>query len=258
MDGKELKAFWRQGGPSYGAWITLADPAAAAIVCNAGYDWVLIDAEHHPFNPETLRNTIALIRARNVVPLVRVADNDAALIKQVLDFGAEGIMIPLLHSAEEARRAVAACRYPPLGIRGWNPRDASNYFKDVDYYRHTINERMIVMLQVEHIDAVNDLDRILAIPGADSILIGPADLSFSLGHPLEMGHPEVQLAIDTVIKKCNAAGTPVGIAVGSTVEEFSDWIRRGINFIPLGSDAGWLSATSASFLRQMRASTGGR
>ncbi|MDI7275841.1 MAG: aldolase/citrate lyase family protein, partial [Anaerolineae bacterium] len=206
MDGRELKALWRSGTPSFGAWITLCDPAVAAVVCNAGYEWVIVDAEHMPYNPQTLRDVIGVIRARGVLPIVRVADNDVALIKQTLDWGAEGIMVPLLRTAEDARRAVAACRYPPQGVRGWNPRDATNYYRDAAHYASTINERVIAMLQVEHADAVRNLDAILATPGVDAILIGPADLSFSLGHPLQVEHPEVQQAIDLTIARCRAAG----------------------------------------------------
>lgn len=258
MDGRELKALWRSGTPSFGAWITLSDPAAAAVVCNIGYEWVIVDAEHMPYNPETLREVVATIRARGVVPIVRVTDNSAALIKQTLDWGAEGIMVPLLRTVEDAGRAAAACRYPPEGVRGWNPRDASNYFHDSEHYARTINERVIVMLQVEHIDAVNNLGGFLATPGVDSILIGPADLSYSLGHPLQLDHPDVQLAINTTITKCSAAGIPVGIAPGGTADDYVRWIKRGINFIPIGFDFGWIAEAGATILRQMRERTGGR
>ncbi len=257
MDGRELKARWRSGKPSFGAWITLCDPAAAAVLCNSGYEWLLVDAEHMPYNPQTLRDILSLVRARGAVPIMRVTDNNPALVKQALDWGAEGVMVPLLRTVEDARRAAAACRYPPDGVRGYNPRDASNYFQEADYHR-TINERVIAMLQVEHIDAVNNLDGFLAVPGVDCILIGPADLSFSLGHPLEIGHPTVQQAIDTTIARCRAAGVPVGIAVGNTREDYLAWVKRGVDFILLGSDIGYIAAGSSAILRDMRAATGGR
>jgi 2-keto-3-deoxy-L-rhamnonate aldolase RhmA len=257
MDGRDLKAFWKSGKPSFGAWVTLNDPAVAAVICNAGYDWVLIDAEHMPYNPQTLRDIMALVRARGVVPIVRVADNDMALIKQTLDWGAEGIMIPLLRTVEDARRAAAACRYPPQGVRGWNPRDASNFFQDAEYGR-TINERVIAMLQVEHAEAVSNLDAFLATPGVDCILIGPADLSHSLGHPLQIDHPEVRQAIDTTFAKCRAAGVPVGIAAGSSAEDFHGFLKRGANFLLLGFDYKWIADGSRAILQQMRKETGGR
>jgi 2-keto-3-deoxy-L-rhamnonate aldolase RhmA len=258
MDGKELQTIWRSGRPSFGAWVTITDPTAAAVICNIGYEWVMIDTEHHPFNPESLREIISVVRARNVVPIVRVPSNNSATIKQTLDFGAEGIIVPLLHSAAEAQAAVAACRYPPYGIRGYNPRDASNFFNNTEDYIKTINERVVVILQVEHIDAVNNLDGILATPGLGGILLGPADLSHSMGLPLQTAHPDVQAAMKTTIEKCNAAGIPVGTFMKGTPEEWASWMRGGINFLPLGVDYDWITLGGKAILDQMRTLTGGR
>lgn len=256
MDGRELKKIWRSGKPSFGAWITSTDPAVAAVVCNIGYKWVLVDAEHNPYNPETLRKIITAVKSRGTVPIVRIADNSTALIKQILDLGAEGILVPLLRTANEVRKAVVACRYPPQGERGFNPRDASNYFKDLEYYRNTINERVIVMVMIERIEAVNDLDGFLATSGLDALLIGTADLSYSIGHPLQTDHPRVQEAINTIISKCNTTGMPVGIAVDGTAQDFIQWFKRGINFIPLGMDFQWISEAGGSILQEMRAAIG--
>ncbi len=258
MNGRQLKEIWHNGKPSFGAWITCGDPAIAAAVCNAGYEWVFVDAEHCPYSPERLREVIAAIRLREVVPIVRVADNDAAIVKQVLDLGAEGIVVPLLMTADDARRAVAACRYPPLGVRGFNPRDASNCMHDLDEYRTTIDERVVVVVQVEHRDAVANLDGILATTGIDGVLIGPADLSYSLGFPLQVRHPRVEEAIVTTIKKCNAAGVPVGITVYGGIQDFLYWLGHGLNFITLGFDFDWVSQGAKAVIDEMRAATGGR
>ncbi len=236
----------------------MTDPAVAAVICNIGYEWVIIDTEHQPFNPETLRDIIAAVRARNSAPVVRVPSNNAATIKQALDFGAEGVVVPLLQTASDARAAVAACRYPPDGIRGWNPRDASNFFKDTESYLETINDRVVVILQVEHIEAVHNLDGILAVPGIGGILIGPADLSYSMGLPRQTAHPEVQAAIKTTITKCNAAGVPVGIVLDKTPEELAAWIRGGLNFLMLGFDYEWITKSGKAVLDRMRTLTGGR
>ena len=227
MNGKELKEVWHSGTPSFGAFVTSTDPMVSAIICNVGFEWLILDAEHAPLNPETLRNLVAVVRSRGTVPLIRVADNNAALIKQALDLGAEGIMVPLLQTGEDARRAVAACRYPPDGVRGFNPRDASNFFFDTGEYVHSINDRVVVMLQVEHYLAVENLDDILAVPGVDAIFIGPADLSYSLGLPKQIGHPEVQAAMDTTIRKSNAANIPVGTILDGTVEELAASVSAG-------------------------------
>jgi 2-keto-3-deoxy-L-rhamnonate aldolase RhmA len=258
MDGKELKTIWGSGTPSFGSWVTTTDPTVAAVICNIGYEWLIIDTEHHPFNPETLREIIAVVHARNSVPIVRVPSINSTSIKHALDFGAEGVLIPLLHTAADAQEAVAACRYPPYGIRGFNPRDASNFFNDIDQYLETINDRVVVILQVEHIDAVKNLDGILATPGIGGIFIGPADLSYSMGLPLQTAHPEVQAAIKTTISKCNAAGIPVGIAVDGTPEELASWIRGGLNFMTIGGDYDWITLGGKAILNQMRTLTGGR
>ena len=258
MDGRQLKQTWRSGTPSFGAWVTSTDTAIAAAVCNAGYDWVFVDAEHCPYGLEKLREVIAAIRVRGVAPIVRVADNDAAIIKQVLDLGAEGVVVPLLLTADDAQRAVAACRYPPLGVRGFNPRDASNYYQDLDDYRGTIDERVVVVVQVEHRDAVRNLDAILATAGIDAVLVGPADLSYSLGFPLQTRHPQVEEAIITTIKKCNAARVPVGISVFGNTQDFMYWLDRGLNFVTLGFDFDWVTQAGKNVLHEMRTATAGR
>jgi len=258
MNGIELKEIWHSATPSFGAFVTSTDPMVSAIICNVGYEWLILDAEHAPYNPETLRSLVAVVKSRGTVPLIRVADNDAALINHALDLEAEGIMVPLLQTAEDARRAVAACRYPPQGIRGYNPRDASNFFFEKEEYTRTINERVIVMLQVEHVLAVQNMDEILAVAGVDAVFIGPSDLSYSLGHPLQIGHPEVQAAMDTVVRKCNAARIPVGTIINGTSEELAGYIRRGMNFIIPYADFRGITISASEALQGMRRASGGR
>jgi len=257
MDGRDLKALWRSGRPSFGAWMTMAEPVVASVLANAGYEWVIVDAEHMPYNPRDLRDLVLLLKGRGVVPIVRVTENSPSLIKQVLDWGAEGVVVPLLHTGEDARRAAQACRYPPDGIRGWNPRDATNLFCEADY-RQTFNDRVICMVQVEHIEAVQNLQDIVAVPGVDAVLIGPADLSFSMGHPLQADHPDVQQAIAQTIAGCRAARIPVGIAPGGSVADLVGWVRCGVDFLMIGFDFVWLAAGAEQTLKDMRAATGGR
>ena len=253
MDGSELKKQWKTGKASFGTWITLADPAVCAILANVGFEWVIIDGEHCPFNPETLRNMLMVLRERGVVSIVRVRVNDESLVKQVLDWGAEGIMFPFIHTADDARRAVAACRYPPAGVRGFNPRDASNYFADIDHYLATANDRIVALLQVEHVDAVNNLDEILAVPGVDALLIGPADLSFSLGMPRQFRHPTVQTAIHTTIRKAKTAGIPISMFWHDTLEGYKEYLDRGLTFLALGADYEFIQSAGADVLNRMRA-----
>jgi len=254
MDGAELKQEWLSGQPSFGAWISLTDPAVTAVMCNAGYKWLMIDAEHLPYNAETLRSLIATMRSRDVVPLVRVRANDEAIIKQVLDMGAEGIAVPMIRTADDARRAVMACHYPPFGIRGCGPRDASNFYQNIDHYRSTIENRVVVILWIEHIDAVNNLDEILRVPGVDALVLGPTDLSYSMGLPWQITHPKVEQAIDTIITKARVVHIPVGHS--ATTENFESWRARGINPIFLGSDYEFMLRDANRFLNQARRAVG--
>ena len=261
MDGAQLKQLWRSGQPRPGGWITSTDQAVAAIMCNIGYEWLVIDCEHRMFNPETLRSIILLMLSKGVVPIVRVRANDEAIIKQMLDTGAEGIMVPMIRTAEEARRAVMACRYPPEGVRGFGPREASDFYKNVTDYQATINKRVIVMLIIEHIDAIKNLDEILQVPGVDALVIGPADLTYSMemslhamgGRLHQVDHPSVQEAINTIITKANAACIPVGMS--ATAEDFQSWLERGIDFLFLGSDYEFIMQAGGSILNLVREAT---
>jgi 2-keto-3-deoxy-L-rhamnonate aldolase RhmA len=252
MNGRELKDLWNSGQPSIGAWVTLTDPAVAAMMGNLGFDWLFIDAEHNPFNPEVLRTLLVLLRDRNVATIVRVRKVDEALAKQVLDWGATGVMFPMVRSAADAGLAVASCRYPPAGIRGFNPREASNYFKDLDHYLLTANDHTVVVLQVEHADAVNNLAQIAQIPGIDSLMIGPADLSYSLGVPLQRTHATMQAAIETTIRIGQAAGIPVGMTWEDSDAGYADFLRRGLAYISPYADTDFLTMAGGKWLESMR------
>ncbi len=258
MNGSELKALWRSGTPSFGTWITLADPAVCAVMANIGFEWIVIDAEHHPFNPETLRNMIQTLNERGVVSVVRLRWNDTALVKQTLDWGAEGIIFPMIHDAAEAQQAVAACRYPPQGVRGFTPREASNYFKNLHEYLSTANDRILAIVQIEHADAVENIEGILQTPGLDGIFIGPADLSFSLGLGLNPRHPQVQEAISLVIERAKAHGIPIGLGWEDTVEGYQAFLAKGVNFLPVGADYDFMTWAGTKLLEDLRQATGGR
>ncbi len=256
LDGTGLKALWKAGGRSFGTWITFTDPAVAAFIAGMGFDFVVVDGEHSPFNPETLRSLILTLTEGGVVPLVRVRSLDEGLVKQVLDWGAEGVVFPFIRTAEEARRAVAACRYPPLGIRGFSPREASHFWKDLDRYVATANERIVTVVQVEHIDAVKSIEAILQVPGIDGLLIGPADLSFSLGVPLEQNHPIVQEAINHAIRMANLARVPIGMAWYDTAEGYADYIARGLDWVLLGDDSYFMTTGGTALLEGVRRAVG--
>jgi 2-dehydro-3-deoxyglucarate aldolase/4-hydroxy-2-oxoheptanedioate aldolase len=170
-------------------------------------------------------------------PLVRVTWNDPALIKPVLDIGAAGVIVPLIRTAEEARRAVSACLYPPEGIRGFGPRRPSDYGRlgGPEFCRDA-NERVLPIVQVEHIEAVEQIEEILAVPRLASIVVGPNDLAGSMGLTGQPGHPDVLRAIDAVVAAARRVGVPVGVGSGDDPEAVRGWIDRGMQWLLMGAD----------------------
>ena len=179
--GLNLKRRLRAGDVTIGAWISFAESAVAEIMAGSGFDWILIDTEHAPFSPEGLQTVLTAFNGQECVPIVRAPWNNPAVIKQALDLGASGVLVPMVNTPDEARAAVAACRYPPEGIRGFSPRRASDYYRRVAEYVASANDTVIIALQIEHIEAVKSIADIAAVPGIDVICLGPNDLSGSMG-----------------------------------------------------------------------------
>ncbi len=237
----------RQGKVCLGTCITFGDPTVSEAVASS-LDFVWIDTEHNPLSLEQVQGHILATKGTGATPLVRVPWNDPVLIKPVLDIGAAGVIVPLVRTADDVRRAVAACKYPPEGVRGFGPRRPSNYGRigGPDYIR-AANAAVMPIVQIEHIDALNNLDEILAVPGLAMLVIGPNDLAASLGHPGEPRRAEVVRAIETVLAKAGRAGIPAGLAVGGEPEVFVEWVRKGARWLSIGSDF-WLLVRSISQL----------
>ena len=164
-------------------------------------------------------------------------------------------MFTFINNAEDARRAMVACRYLPAGVRGFNPREPSNFYADLDEYLATADERIVVALQVEHVDAVNNMDEILQVSGVDAVMIGPADLSYSRGIPLQFRHPKMQEAIGTTIRKSKAAGVPVSMTWEDTMEGYLEYLSRGLAFISPYADTDLLTMAATEWLQEMRAAS---
>lgn len=204
--------------PQVGLWSTLPDPYVSEIVAGAGFDWVLLDAEHTPTDvPHMLHQLQAVSAAipadaaRRTSAVVRPNWNDTVLIKRYLDIGAQSLLLPFVQNAAEAEAAVRATRYAPQGVRGMGgSMRASNFGRIRDYVKSAQDE-LCVLVQVETREALDHLDAILAVDGIDGVFIGPADLSASLGHPGDPGHPEVRSAINDAIRSIRAAGKAPGI-----------------------------------------------
>jgi 4-hydroxy-2-oxoheptanedioate aldolase len=233
-----LKATWEQGGTALGAWITLREPLAVQMACAIGYDYVCIDMQH---GLADYRDVLPLLQAaaRSAsTPLVRVPWNEPGIIGRVLDAGALGVIIPMVNSPEEARQAVAACRYPPEGTRSFGPVGAATTYGGA--YVGRANRDVACIPMIETRDAVERIDEILAVPGIDAVYVGPADLSFSLGMPpaLDTTGDPFDSAVRRIIEACQRAGVVPGVHATAALAD----TRRssGFRMITVGSDLGGL------------------
>ena len=231
-----LKLRLAAGETVFGSWLGMADPYAAEMVATCGFDWLLIDGEHAPNDLRSTMAQLAVIEPSSSLPVVRLRDDDPARIKQVLDAGAQSLMIPMIETAEQALRALRATRYPPEGIRGIGSSLArASRFSAIPDYLKTANDQICLILQVESRAGLSALDDILAIDGIDCVFIGPADLAADMGHLGNAGHPEVRAAVLDALAHIAASGKAAGML--STEEGFiADCVKAGARFVGVGID----------------------
>jgi 2-dehydro-3-deoxyglucarate aldolase/4-hydroxy-2-oxoheptanedioate aldolase len=243
----------RQGEIVLGSVITLNDPVVTEALCSA-YDFLWIDMEHNPLTLDVVQGHLLAAKGTGVTMLVRVPWNDPVLIKPVLDIGPHGVIVPMVSTVEDTKRAVAACRYPPDGIRGYGPRRPSNYGRlGGPEFCKAANEAMITVVQIEQADAVSNIDGIVRVPGLSGILIGSNDLSGSMGYMGQPRHPQVLSAIQTVIEAARKANMPVGIAIGDDVAMLQEWIDKGIQWVTGGGDTSLMLRSADQVTSQLRA-----
>jgi len=180
---------------SIGSWITLGHFSIAEIMAKAGFDWLCVDMEHSVIDYYEAEKLIASIDANNCVPYVRVGANDPVIIKRVLDAGAKGIIVPMVNSKEDAIKAVSSVKYPPMGKRGVGLARAQGYGFEFDEYAEKVNDETIIIAQIEHIDAINNLEDILQVDEIDGTIIGPYDLSGSMGKPGKYDDEDVKVQL---------------------------------------------------------------
>ena len=224
------------GKPSVGSWLNLASPAAAEHMAHLGWDWIVVDTEHSPADIFTATSMFQAICTTDAIPMARVAGNDTILIKKLLDAGALGIVVPMVNSADEAARAVQAMKFPPEGVRSAGGGRANLYGQD---YQQSANNEIAVIMQLEHIKAVEAAQDILSIDGIDACFIGPSDLSKSMG--CKIGSKEHEEAIQTILRVAKEKGVPSGIHCGSA-KDVNMRIDQGCQFLALGSDVGFLTS----------------
>ena len=222
-----------------GCWCSLGSPITTEVLGVAGFDWILLDAEHAPNDVLSLIPQLMALKDSASAPVVRPSSNDVVEIKRLLDAGFHNFLIPYVESADEARRAVAATRYPPAGVRGVSVSQRSNRYGSVADYFKVVNDNIAVMLQIESRAGVAAAAAIAAVDGVDGLFIGPSDLAAGHGHLGNPTHPEVQAAMVAVFAAAKAAGKPVGIL--SPVEaDARRYLEMGASYVAVGSDLGIL------------------
>ncbi len=250
MKKNRVKELWREGKAAIGTWLVLGSPITAEIIAHMGFDWVVIDTEHGSIDIGMTQSIIQAISATDTVPIVRVPWNDPALIKRALDAGAYGLVIPMVNSREEAISAVRASRYPPVGVRSYGgPR--ARLYGGIDYFEHA-NEEIVVIVQIEHIEAVDHVDEIVSVEGVDAFFIGPADLAISMG--LKPGLDQTDSKHIEAVSKVLAAGKKHHVLGGILVaspEAVNERISQGFQFIALGSDEGFLISAASAALNKV-------
>ncbi|MED5620802.1 HpcH/HpaI aldolase family protein [Ideonella sp. BN130291] len=237
--------------PPIGTWVMSASSLVAEAVGHAGFDWVLVDMEHTPADMMEIVHMLQALAATKAVPVVRVPWNDSVMVKRVLDAGAATVMFPFVQSADEARRAVAATRYPPQGVRGMAGMSRASRYGTTPNYLKTANAEAGVIVQLETREAVQALEAIAQVDGVDALFIGPADLSASLGHVGEPAHPEVLDLMSQAAGRARAAGKPIG-TLGGTPEMVAQYRAAGFDYVALSSDLGLLMRGAQTALASLR------
>ena len=226
-----LPALLRESRPLLGMFIGLPAPSLVEMCGHAGFDFVIIDNEHGPASLETTEHMLRAARAAGIIPVVRTVE---AEILRVLDIGASGIQVPQVESAEQARRIVAAAKYPPAGTRGaaFSTRAAGYGFFGGAPHAEKSDAGIAVVVMAETRQAIENIDAIAAVPGVDAVFFGPNDLSFSMDHPAQMKHPDVVAAIEHGVDRVLAAGVAPGVIVANA-DEFHHWAKRGVRYLPM-------------------------
>jgi 2-keto-3-deoxy-L-rhamnonate aldolase RhmA len=225
---------FRSGSAAFGATLTIHDPFVAELMGGQPFDFLMVDTEHSPISPAGLQTQLIALRSARSSILVRIPHLDADGIGQVLDLGADGVVVPHVETVRDAAAAVRAAFYPPQGERGVGPRRAQRLAERAPYFQRA-NDDTVLVIMIETRLGVENVADILAVPGVGGIIIGAQDLAASLGHLADAGHPDVVAAIDRIMVGCRAAGVPFG-TYASTPEAAQGLVGRGAQLITVGSD----------------------
>jgi 2-dehydro-3-deoxyglucarate aldolase/4-hydroxy-2-oxoheptanedioate aldolase len=240
----------QKGDVLIGSLLQIPLPEIAECFVQAGYDWLFVDLEHSAMDA---RNALDILSAvdSHIPCVVRVPWNDEANIKKALDIGATGIILPLVNNAEDARLAVGRCKYPPMGVRSVGVTRAQRFDLDFEAYMQRANDEIAVIVQIEHAEAVRNIDAILDVPGIDGVFVGPFDLSGSMDLPGQINHPRVQEAITKVIQACEKRDIARCI-YAHTPAHARTYLAQGYRVIGLCTDYIMLARTAAGYLKEVR------
>ncbi|MBN1196952.1 MAG: 2,4-dihydroxyhept-2-ene-1,7-dioic acid aldolase [Candidatus Aminicenantes bacterium] len=233
-----------------GIFVTLGIPECGEILAASGFDWICIDTEHAPLSPIHVQRILQGTAGR-CTSLVRIASASEVAVKQALDTGASGIIVPLVNSPEDARRVVNWARYAPEGSRGVGLARAHGYGKNFTKYMQRANLETVVVVQAEQREAVERIKEIADVPGLDAVFIGPYDLSASLGYPGEVDHPEVTRAIKRIFAACRDAGKATGV-FGINASAVRPFIQQGFTLVAAGVDAMVMGTAAANLCAEMK------
>lgn len=249
---KKVKRKIADGQPVLGTLVTSTDSAISEMMGFSGFDYIWLDAEHFPLTAHDIRMHAIAAHSGDIALFVRVRENDPMLVKPLLDLGVDGIIFPMIKTAEDAELAVAGCVYPPKGIRGFGPSRCIRYYADpVADYVEDVNNRVLKILQVEHVDCVRNLEQIAQVEGIDTFMIGPSDLSSSAGLLNQVFHPEIQKLIGEISRISHKYGIPLGAFTGDQPETIRMWLSHGVQLMCIGADTGYMRSAAVASLKSV-------
>lgn len=241
------------GGLAIGTHCATQDATFFELCGFLGYDFVWIEGEHTDMTGPMVVNAIIAAQAGGCAAFARVPWNNPVLAKPILEAGPDGIIFPMINSAKECEMAVSSCRYPPKGTRGFGPNRAMKFGEmPLDEYLEHVEKNVWRIIQIEHIDGVNDLDRILQVEGLSAVFCGAMDLSASVGKIGQLDDPQVSDMMETIAEKCKKSGIPFGVSTAGDTTLLDFWIERGANLIGAGDPYGYFARISRQVLRDYR------
>jgi len=236
-----------------GSWITIGHTAIVDIMASAGFEWLVVDIEHTSIDLATAHQLIATIQANGMKALVRVSKNEEVIIKRILDMGADGIVVPMVKSKEDALEAIDYAKYPPVGKRGVGLFRAQKYGLGFDEYKKWVNDELVIIAQIEHIDAVENIEEIITTEGIDGVIIGPYDLSGSMGYPGEYDRDDVKKAIAKVLQVCKEQNFPSGFhVIESNPTKLQERMDEGCTFLAYSLDFFFLGDAAREGMQKLK------